>query len=186
MSPRSFSPLQRGLHWLMAAAILTMLFIGIGMVSTVSHAHLTLLAVHRPLGLAILLLAIVRLVIRLTRGTPPLPSDLPPLMRLGALGSHVLLYALMIALPLIGWAMMSAAGDPILIAGMHIPPLLSPNAALHGILREAHTWLALALLALILMHFAAALFHAWIRRDGVFEAMAGGEGAAPVVKLSQQ
>ncbi len=172
MNVQKFSTLQRVLHWTMAAAILLMLFIGIGMVSTITPAHLTLLSIHKPLGIAILILVIVRLSVRMTRGTPPLPSDLPPLMKFAAHASHWALYALMFAIPLIGWGMLSAAGDPIIVAGIHLPPILPMNGAMYGILREAHGWLALMLLALVLAHLAAALFHALIRRDGVFQSMA--------------
>ena len=172
MSVQKFSPLQRVLHWTMAAAIFLMLFIGIGMVSTITPAHLTLLSIHKPLGIAILILVIVRLIVRLTRGTPPLPSDLPPLMKFAAHASHWALYALMIAMPLIGWGMLSAAGDPVVVAGIHLPSILPMDGALHGVLRQAHTWLALVLFAMVLAHLAAALFHALVRRDGVFQSMA--------------
>jgi cytochrome b561 len=172
MSVQKFSTLQRVLHWTMSAAIFLMLFIGIGMVSTITQAHLTLLAIHKPLGIAILILVIVRLIVRLTRGTPPLPADLPPLMKFAAHASHWALYALMFAMPLIGWGMLSAAGDPIVVAGIHLPPILPMDGAMHGVLRQAHTWLALVLFALVLAHLAAALYHALIRRDGVFESMA--------------
>ena len=172
MSVQKFSPLQRVLHWTMAAAIFLMLFIGIGMVSTITPAHLTLLSIHKPLGIAILILVLVRLIVRLTRGTPPLPSDLPPLLKFAAHASHWALYALMIAMPLIGWGMLSAAGDPVVVAGIHLPSILPMDGAMHGLLRQAHTWLALVLFALVLGHLAAALFHALIRRDGVFESMA--------------
>src|SRR6202012_17295 len=72
-----FTPLQRLLHWLMAACILAMLFIGVGMVSTIPPKDLTLASIHKPLGAAILVLALVRLVVRLPYGAPPLPADLP-------------------------------------------------------------------------------------------------------------
>jgi cytochrome b561 len=78
----------------------------------------------------------------------------------------------MIAMPLIGWGMLSAAGDPVVVAGVHLPSILPMDGAMHGVLRQAHTWLALALFALVLAHLAAALFHALVRRDGVFESMA--------------
>jgi cytochrome b561 len=172
VSVQKFSPLQRVLHWTMSVAIFLMLFIGIGMVSIITPAHLTLLSIHKPLGIAILILVIVRLIVRLTRGTPPLPSDLPPLMKFAAHASHWALYALMIAMPLIGWGMLSAAGDPVVVAGIHLPSILPMDGAMHGVLRQAHTWLALALFALVLAHLAAALFHALVRRDGVFESMA--------------
>ena len=62
---RRFTALQRLLHWLMAVCILAMLFIGVGMVSTVMPKYLTLVAIHKPLGIAILVLALVRLAVRL-------------------------------------------------------------------------------------------------------------------------
>src|SRR6202046_1649974 len=105
-----FTPLQRLLHWLMAFCILAMLFIGVGMVSTVAPKYLTLVSIHKPLGITILILALIRLVARLRYGAPPLPLDLPEPMKLAAYLSHYALYALMIAMPLIGWAMLSAGG----------------------------------------------------------------------------
>ena len=108
-----FTPLQRALHWFMAACILGMLFIGVGMVSTISARYLTLVSIHKPLGIAILVLALLRLAVRLRRGAPPLPADLPEPMKLAAHLSHYAFYALMISMPLIGWGMLSAAGYPL-------------------------------------------------------------------------
>ena len=170
---RRFTPLQRLLHWLMAACILAMLFIGVGMVSTVMPKYLTLVAIHKPLGIAILALALIRLVVRLRYGAPPLPADLPEPMKLAAVASHYALYALMIAMPLLGWGMLSAAAYPVvLFSGWHLPAVLRQSDSLHTLLWAAHFYLAFAFFALILLHVAAALFHALVRRDGVFEAMA--------------
>ncbi|MDE1182543.1 cytochrome b [Paraburkholderia sp.] len=170
-----FSPVQRLLHWTMALAILAMLFIGIGMVATVSRAHDTLIALHRPLGIAILLLVIVRIAVRLRRGSPPLPRELPALQKIAARLSHLVLYALMLAMPLIGWGMLSAAGYPVTLFGpVHLPPIVPHDVKLYTLLRTLHTWLALALFATVLLHLAAALMHGLIRRDGVFSSMARG------------
>ena len=167
-----FNPLQRALHWLMAVCILTMLFIGVGMVSTVAPKYLTLVGIHEPLGIAILVLALIRLAVRLRYGAPPLPIDLPEPMKLAAHLSHYALYALMIAMPLIGWAMLSAADYPVpLSQGLWLPQILPQSASLHAALWNAHFYLAFLFFAVILMHVAAALFHALIRRDGVFDAM---------------
>jgi cytochrome b561 len=169
---RQFTPTQRALHWLMAVCILSMLFIGVGMVSTVSTTHLTLISIHKPLGIFILILALVRVGVRLVSGTPGLPPDLPALMKLGAILSQYGLYALMIAMPLIGWAMLSAGGYPVVVFGMPLPALLPQSDSLHTVLWGAHRVLAFLFFGLILLHFAAALFHALIRRDGVFTSMA--------------
>ena len=174
-----FTALQRTLHWTMALGILAMLFIGVGMVSTFGPRYLTLVSIHKPLGLAILLLALVRLGVRLRDGAPPLPRAMPGPMKLAARLSHVAFYVLMIAMPLIGWAMLSAADYPVVVAGWHLPAIVAPNPTLHSRLWDAHRFLAFAFFALILLHLAAALFHALVRRDGVYEAMAPYPAEAP-------
>jgi cytochrome b561 len=170
-----FTPLQRALHWLMAVCILAMLFIGVGMASSVAPKYLTLVSIHKTLGTAILILALIRLAVRLRYGAPPLPADLPEPMKLAAHLSHYALYALMIAMPLIGWAMLSAAKYPVVLwPGVWLPSILPLSSSLHTALWNAHFYLAFLFFAVVLLHVAAALFHALIRRDGVFDAMAPG------------
>ena len=97
-----FTPLQRVFHWLMSLCIFAMLFIGVGMVSTVTTKYLSLVSIHKPLGITILVLALIRLSLRLYYGAPALPADLPEPMKLAAKLSHYAFYALMIAMPLLG------------------------------------------------------------------------------------
>jgi cytochrome b561 len=171
---RPFSPAARLLHWLMALLILTMLFIGVGMVATVSEWHTWLVGIHKPLGIAILLLAIVRLIVRIRRAPPPLPADLPAPQKLAAHASHWLLYVLMIAMPLIGWAMLSAGGYPVMLgSSLRLPPIWTFDPAAFAVLRHLHTWLGLLLFLTFLAHLAAALYHGLIRRDGVLSSMTG-------------
>lgn len=169
-----FTALQRALHWGMAVCILAMLFIGVGMVSTVSQRYLTLVSIHKPLGIAILILVLLRIAVRLRFGAPPLPADLPEPMKLAAHLSHYAFYALMLAMPLLGWGMLSAAAYPVQMFGFTLPAILPQSDALHTLLWNAHRTLAFAFFALILLHLGAALYHAWVRRDGVFEAMSPG------------
>lgn len=179
-APDRHDAFARLLHWSMAALILAMLFVGVAMVASISLRP-TLLALHRPIGIALLVLAIVRLAHRLRRRTPELPRDLPRWQRAAAHASHVALYALMLAMPLIGWAMVSAAGNPVVVWGdLHLPAIAPHDPAVYSVLRTAHAWLARALFAVILLHLAAALYHAWVRRDGVFEGMASGRRARPL------
>jgi cytochrome b561 len=171
-----FTGPQRLLHWLMAVCILSMLFIGVGMVSTVTPKYLTLVQIHKPLGIAILVLAIIRLGFRLVYGSPPLPADLPEPIRLAANMSSYILYTLMLAMPLIGWGMLSAAGYPVVLFGsLHLPAILPLNPALHTLLWRAHYLLAFAFFAFVLMHIGAILFHKLIRNDGIFETMIPGK-----------
>jgi cytochrome b561 len=172
-SRKRFAVPQRVLHWLMAICILSMLFIGVGMVSTVTPKYLTLVQIHKPLGIAILILALIRLTLRFTYGSPALPADLPVPIKLAAISSQYIFYALMIAMPLIGWAMLSAASYPVVLFGsVHLPSILPVSPSLHTLLWHAHYYLAFAFFAVILMHVAAILFHKLIRNDGIFETMA--------------
>jgi cytochrome b561 len=164
----------RVLHWTMAAMILAMLLIGTGMISTTTARYPELLAWHRPIGITILLLACIRLAVRLTHRPPPLPDDLPAVQVLAAKASHIILYGLMFTLPLIGWAMQSAGGYPIMLwKGFVLFPILPQDVVTYGWLRLLHRLLAYAFFLIILAHLAAALFHGLIRRDGVLRSMIG-------------
>ena len=175
--PTHFNLTARLLHWTMALMILSMLFVGIGMVASINMRP-TLVSLHRPLGIAILLLVVVRLWNRLRHPPPPLPADLPVIQVFAAKASHWLLYGLMFAMPLIGWSMLSAGGYPVtMFTGFALPPIAPHDPTVYAVLRTAHTWLAFLLFATVLMHLSAALFHAWVRRDGVFESMARGPDA---------
>ena len=90
--------------------------------------------------------------------------------------SHVLLYALMFILPVVGWAMISAAGDPVMLSSsVQLPSIVPANPTTFAFLRKAHTYLAYLLFLTVLLHLAAALFHGWIRRDGVLQSMLRGK-----------
>jgi cytochrome b561 len=114
---------------------------------------------------------LIRLALRLHFGAPSLPADLPPAMKLGAKWSHVLLYVLMITMPLLGLGMLWTGYPVVLYGGIVIPALLPQSDLGHTLLWTAHVFLGLAFFALVMLHVAAALFHALIRRDGVFAAM---------------
>ena len=167
--PHRFTLAQRLLHWLMAACILAMLFIGAGMVSTVAPKYLPLILIHKTLGVILLALVLIRLALRLYYGAPSLPDDLPRAMKLGARSSHLLLYGFMIIMPLLGLGMLWAASYPVVLYGdVEIPALLPQSDRGHTLLWNAHVYLGFAFFALVLLHLAAGLFHAWVRRDGVF------------------
>jgi cytochrome b561 len=113
----------------------------------------TLVSIHKPLGVAILMLALVRLAVRLRYGAPPLPADLPEPMKLAAQLSHYALYALMIGMPLLGWGMLSAPAYPVvLFGGVQLPAILPQSDSLHTLLWNAHFYLAFAFFALVLLH----------------------------------
>jgi cytochrome b561 len=176
LRPLRFPAASRLLHWLMAVMVVAMLFIGVGMVTSESMRYRVLVSIHKPLGMAILILVIVRLVNRVLNPPPPLPDTMPAWQRAAAAGSHYLLYALMFIMPLVGWGMLSAAPYPVVLFGsLQLPPILPRDATLYAWLRQLHTVLAYLFFATFLAHLGAALFHAVIRRDGVFQSMASAD-----------
>lgn len=131
-----FVALARLLHWTMAAMVLAMLGIGFAMVASLADYHV-LVSIHRPLGIAILVLVVIRLGNRLLNRPPPFPATMPKIERLAATASEITMYGLMFVLPLIGWGMLSAARYPIVLFGsVHLPFILPHDAALYAVLRK--------------------------------------------------
>src|SRR5262249_32313874 len=157
--------------WTMAAMVLTMLCIGVAMVASLANYH-ALVSIHRPLGIAIFLLVIVRFVNRLLSRLPPFPDTMPRVERLAATASGFTMYGLMFALPLVGWGMLSAARYPIVLYGsLHLPFILPHDVMLYAVLRKVHTILAYLFFLTFLAHFGAILFHTLIVRDGILVRM---------------
>src|SRR5260370_1395613 len=160
-----FPAASRLLHWMMAAMIVAMLFIGVGMAASVSARYELLVSIHRPLGIAIFVLCVVRFVNRFINPPPELPDTVPSLQRFAAKASHVVLYALMFIMPLVGWGMLSAARYPIVLYWpLRLPPILPHDLTLYAWLRDLHTDLAYLFFATFLRHFGAPLFHRLLLR----------------------
>lgn len=174
-----FTMPMRLLHWLMAGMVLSMLLIGVTMVASIGAYH-TLISIHRPLGIAILLVACLRLITRILSQLPPFPPTVPPGERLIATASEYLMYTLLFAMPLIGWGMLSAARYPVMIFGsLRLPYILPHNVALYWWLRKAHTVLAYLFFLTVMAHFSAVLFHTLIVRDGLLLRMVPWKARAP-------
>lgn len=169
-----FALRSRILHWLMAAMVVAMLFIGVTMMASLGDYH-RLVSIHRPLGIAILVLTVVRL---LNRWVTPMPDFLATMSmreRWIASWSERLLYTLLLVMPLVGWTMLSAGHYPIVLFGdVHLPALLPANPTLYALLRKAHTILAYVLFVTFLAHLTAVVFHAIVLRDGLLRRMVGG------------
>jgi cytochrome b561 len=169
---RQFTARMRFFHWLTAAMVLTMLGIGVAMVASLAHYH-SLVSIHRPLGILLLIVVVIRFVNRHYSTLPPFPPTMSQRERLVASRSELFLYALLAVQPLAGWGMLSAARYPIMLYGsIHLFPILPHNVMLYAVLRRAHTVLAYLLFLAILAHFGAVLFHTWVVRDRTFSRMA--------------
>ena len=168
---RQLAATSRLLHWTMAAMILTMLGIGMSMVASLANYHV-LVSIHRPLGIGILILVIVRFVNRQLTSLPPFPATMSQAERRAATVTELTMYGLMFVQPLVGWGMLSAARYPIVLYGsVHLPFILPHDALLYWILRQAHTILAYFFFLMILAHFGAILFYTLVVRDGMLKRM---------------
>src|SRR5205823_6131866 len=167
-----FTAFSRLLHWTMAAMVLTMLCIGVAMVVSLADYHV-LVSIHRPLGIAILILVVVRFVNRQLSSLPPFPATMSRAERLAATASELTMYGLMFVLPQVGWGMLSAARYPVVLyRPLHLPFILPHDAMLYAVLRKAHTILAYLFFLMFLAHFGAIMFHTLIVRDGILKRMA--------------
>ncbi|OBG91320.1 cytochrome B [Mycobacterium sp. E1715] len=163
---------SRLLHWLMAPMVIAQLLIGVTMVAALSYYPL-LLAIHRPLGVLILIFAVVRLANRLRHRPPPFLATMSGAERRIATWSERLLYALLLVQPLTGWAMLSAARFPVTLVGpLRLPGIAPHSIDVFAVLRECHGAFAFLLFAAFTAHMCAVLFHTLVLRDRLLDRMA--------------
>lgn len=177
---RSYSPLQRTLHWIIAAAVVVMIPVGLYMVNRGKWSNFdamtnTLYSWHKLIGFCVLWLVVVRIIVRLTRGAPP-PEPLHPLQQFAASATHLGLYVLLAIVPLLGWAGVSAYGARGTPFGFNLPEIIPQNQDLGNTILYYHGWAAILLGLLVLMHVGAALMHRFVFKDGVFARMWPGAG----------
>lgn len=173
MNTPRYTRIAIGLHWLIALMILGSFGVGLYMTDlTLSPFKLRLYSWHKWAGVTIFTLVLIRCVWRLTHAAPPLPAHMPRWQRIAAEGSHYLLYALMIVIPLSGWLMSSAKGFPTVYFGViPLPDLLDKNAYLGDTLALVHKTLNFTMMGLVIAHAAAALKHHVIDKDDILRRM---------------
>lgn len=178
------------LHWLIAAAIVLNICLGIYMAEILNDndpSRLGIVQFHKSVGLTVLVLSLVRLLWRLVNPVPPLPDSLSPRLKVLARGSHFLLYFLIIFIPLTGWALASSSplGLPTHYFGLfnwpNIPFLADLTRAQKTPLRHdfahVHAYLAFFAIALLVIHVAGAVWHQF-RGDDVLKRMMPGTRVA--------
>lgn len=164
------------LHWLTVILILALAVLGLSMTEMPnSMAKLRTYALHKSLGLTVLGLTLLRLGWRLWTGAPaPVPGTPPWQARLAAF-THGLLYLLLLALPLSGWAYNSASNFALQWFGLvNLPKLIAPDPGLKAVFHDIHETLFWILAATVLVHAGAALWHHLERRDATLARMLPG------------
>lgn len=163
------------LHWIIAALII-LNFIAAWISEDLPKAEaMQVMGNHKAIGLTILFLTVLRIVWRIMHRPPPLLESLKAWEAAVARVVHTLFYFVMIAIPLSGWGMVSAGGKgaPVSWFGIFDVPALRVNhdRATGGAFHEAHEVLATLMLALFVLHVAAALKHQFFDRDGTLARM---------------
>ena len=162
-----YGTLSIALHWLMFLLM-------VAVYATIELRELfpkgsdpreTMKALHFMLGLSVLLLVTLRLYARVTSATPIITPELSPAQHLAAKLGHLALYGLMIAMPILGWLILSAAAKPIPFFGLELPALTGENKALAKSLKEIHETIGVLGYYLVAAHVLAALYHHHIRKD---------------------
>ena len=179
-----WSALSKAFHWTMAFAVLGTAALMYYMVNlgdleadpVLRAEYGRLLKLHKSIGLVVLFLVAFRLAWNLWRRRPPRPAGTSGAQRLAARGTHVLLYVAMLAVPLLGWmASMTYGGRTWFFGLFELPVWLPKNIEWAYVLQPAHIWAAWAMLAVVGVHAAAALWHHLVRRDATLVQMMPGE-----------
>lgn len=161
------------LHWLVAVLIFGTFALGWFMVDLkISPDKLRYYSWHKWLGITVLGFALLRLLWRLTHQPPALPAAVPHWQRKASAAAHGLLYLLLFAIPLSGWAFSSASGYPLVYLGeLALPDWVPKDKSLAAQLKQLHEWLTTLLMIMVGLHIGAALKHQFIDRDGLLRRM---------------
>jgi cytochrome b561 len=174
--PRRPSAYTRGaisFHWAVALLIFAAFPLGLYMHNLpLSPDKLKLFSYHKWIGITALILAVARVVWRVNHRPPDLPTTMPRWERFSALAMHILLYAMILAVPLSGWLMSSATGFQTVWFGvLPLPDLIGKNKEFGRLLLELHQTLNFLLITLVGGHIAAALKHHFVAHDHILTRM---------------
>ncbi|WP_421570978.1 cytochrome b [Stenotrophomonas sp. PD6] len=165
---------SQSLHWLIAVLILVLGIVGLTMGELPrTPKYFWVYTAHKSLGITVLALVALRLGWRLYAGAPePVPGT-PTWQERIASATHWLLYVLMFALPLSGWIYDSASGlRPFRWFGLvDVPKLVAPDPAARDISHAIHEWGFWLLIAVVVAHAGAALYHHFFQRDATLARM---------------
>ncbi len=165
------------LHWLILTLLVAQYIVGWTMPHIGRNTPVTtLISLHFSIGVLILGVIIVRLIWRFVHGEPAPETGVPPWQVHSARLIHWLLYLLLVVVPMLGWINASWRGMPVTFFGLaQVPHLVGTHAAGWGWTGDIHIFIAeYAILPLVGLHVAAALYHYFIRRDHVLQRMLPG------------
>jgi len=176
VTPRTrYAPSRRALHWgILLLMVLAYVFIeGRENFERGSAARLAMVQAHFWVGLSILALMLPRLLLVVSRPAPPVSPPLPAWQAFPAKAMHLLLYAMLVAQPVLGLLTAWTDGKEILLpfTQVALPALLAPNESLAHDFEDLHELLGTAFYWVVGLHVAAALYHHFFRRDDTLRRM---------------
>lgn len=173
----TYSRTARALHWITVALVAIQVPVGVYMAYRGNTLNVwdkltgALYSGHKLVGVIILALVLWRLAYRFTRGAPPDEPTLEPWQKLASHANHWGLYGLLVAVPLAGYVGISLFPALDIFGLFKLPGLVAPDKAAASTAFAVHMALAIALVLLIGLHVAAALFHHFVRKDNVLGRM---------------
>lgn len=175
-----YAKVQRVLHWGIAALVLISLAGGL-LLGLMGFESVTdtfggggrdlIYEYHKTFGLLILALMLIRLFVRFEHATPHYPASITPSQKLASSLVHYLLYVLLLAMPVLGWAATDALNYPVEFFAFNLPQLLPKSQKIGALLFDWHRYIGWTLCALLVLHIGAALMHWLILKDGVMQRM---------------
>ncbi len=169
----SYGLISKFFHWIIAFSIFGLMTVGFKMADMMpSTEKYELYGMHKAFGTVIFILIILRLIWKFSDKAVEPPKNFPPILTFLAKSGHFLLYVFMLSMPISGILMSYFSGHNVPVFNIFtIPAAASTSSQLAGIFHDIHTIGVLAFIAVIVLHITAALYHHFIRRDGVFMRM---------------
>ncbi len=178
MEWRRYSPTAKAMHWTVAAIVIALLPEGAAMKRLVEEGPTkeNLYTLHEAFGALVLLIMLARLTRRLAFGVPAPEPTLSPLERNASLAAQYALYVLLFVVPVLGWAGTNAYGDPVSVFGLFdFPTLMRKDQALSDRIFVWHLAGGLLIAFVVTLHVSGALYHHFVKRDGVLARMLPGK-----------
>jgi cytochrome b561 len=175
--PERYGVAARSLHWLTVVLLAIQISVGVIMAYRGNALNLwnavtdLLYSTHKSLGLVLLLLVVVRLLVRIIGGAPAAEPSLDRWQRVIAAANHAGLYVFLLVVPVLGWLGASLFPALEVFGVVPLPPISGPDRAESDTVFLLHRLGAFILATLVALHVGAALYHHFIRRDGVLRRM---------------
>ena len=170
----AYRPTARALHWIVAAIVFAMIPVGIVMIQPGLDRPVQnlLFMFHKNMGVIVLILILWRIAYRVMNSPPPLPGSVPGWQQRVAKLTHLSLYAAVLVMAVSGYTRVVAGGFPLeWWDGLGVLRLVPRSDALAATAKTIHWAAHYVVIAVIALHVGAALYHAMVRRDGVFSRM---------------